>query len=76
MPGSRVLLDVLLDDKPTPVGHIVQHAAGHGTPARWAFHLSDGRATGLHSTLSRQDIEGQISELYFQELIADQRHSA
>ena len=76
MPGTRVILDVLQDDDPIPVRHIVHLVAEPGAPARWAFMLSDGRATGMHSTLSRSDLEGQVMEHYFQDLIADQLHSA
>jgi hypothetical protein len=47
-----------------------------GTPERWAYVLADGRATGLQSTLSRQDLEGSIMEHYFHDLTADARRSA
>lgn len=74
--GSRIILDVWQDDLPLPVGHIVHLAVQPGIPARWAFVLSDGRVTGMQSILSRSDLEGQIMEYFFQDLIADQRHSA
>jgi len=76
MPDTRVLLDVLVDQHPTPVGHIVQLAAGQGTPIRWSFIRSDGRATGLQSTISRRELEGQIQYHFFLELVADRRHTA
>jgi hypothetical protein len=74
--GSRVLLDLWLDEAPAPIGHIVELAAGPGTPLRWAYLLADGRPTGLQSTNSRQDLESRILEYYFQDLTAEQRHSA
>jgi hypothetical protein len=73
---SGTVLAVTLDDSPVPVGHIVQLPATPEVAARWAYMLNDGRATGLQSTLSRHDLEGQIIEYYFQDLIADHRHSA
>lgn len=76
VPGDRTRLMVLLDDNPAPIGWIVQLPGTPEIPARWAYVLNDGRATGLQSTLSRHDLEGQIIEYYFQELVADRRHSA
>ena len=76
LPGTRVILDVWQDENPVPVGHIMHLEAETGAPARWTFVMSDGRATGMHSILSRSDLEGQVMEYYFEDLIADQRHSA
>jgi hypothetical protein len=70
------VLAVILGDSPMPAGHIVHLSATPEVPARWAYTLNDGRATGLQSTLSRQDLEGQIIDYYFHDLVADQRHSA
>jgi len=75
-PGGRRLIDVHLDASQTPAGHIVRLEAGAGVPARWAYVLPDGRATGLQSTCSRQDLEAAIREYYFQELVADRLRSA
>lgn len=76
MPKARPLLDVFLNDEKTPAGRIVLLEPEPGTPARWTYVLSDGRATGLQSTYSRQDLEGAVREFYFQELAADLRRSA
>ncbi len=73
---SGTVLAITLDDSPVPVGHIVHLPSTPEVAARWAYVLNDGRATGLQSTLSRHDLEGQIIEYYFQALIADRRHSA
>ena len=75
-PRARSLIDVFLNDGKTPVGHIVLLDCEAGTPVRWAFLLSDGRATGLQSTHSRQDLEAAVREYYFQELTADLLRSA
>lgn len=74
--GGRRLIDVHLNDSRTPAGHIVQLDAEAGAPARWAYVLEDGRATGLQSTHSRQDLEAAIREYYYQELVADRLRSA
>lgn len=73
---ARLLVDLFIGDAATPTGHIVRFEAEPGAPERWAYILADGRATGLHSTLSRADLEGCVAEYYFQELTADQRCSA
>jgi len=75
-PATRVLLDLWLDDAPEPVGHVVELAASPGAPMRWAYVLHDGRATGLQSAFSRQDLETRIVEHYFEDLVADERHTA
>jgi len=75
-PGARRLIDVYLDDDRTPVGSIVRLEPEAGAPARWAFVLSDGRATGLQSTHSRQDLELAIQEHYFHDLTHDGRQTA
>lgn len=75
-PGTRVLLDLWLDAELEPVGHVVELAPSPGAPTRWAYVLHDGRATGLQSTFSRQDLETRIVEHYFEDLVADQRHTA
>ena len=76
VPGAQRLVDVHLNDDKSPVGHIVLLPAEKGAPVRWAYLLSDGRATGLQSTHSRQDLEADVREFYFQELTADRRQSA
>lgn len=74
--GARVLLDLWLDAGAEPVGHVVELAPSPGAPTRWAYLLHDGRATGLQSTFSRQDLETRIVEHYFEDLVADERHTA
>ncbi|MCC6415454.1 MAG: hypothetical protein IT582_06065 [Opitutaceae bacterium] len=74
--GARRLLDVYLDDQPLPVGHVMLHAAEPGAPVRWSYLLADGRPTGLQSVHSRHGLESRIIEHYFEDLIADQRHTA
>ncbi|MFM1850808.1 MAG: hypothetical protein RIS54_492 [Verrucomicrobiota bacterium] len=74
--SARPLLAVLLDEQPAPVGHVVLHPAEPGAPERWSYVLADGRPTGLQSTHSRHDLESRIIEFYFEDLIADRRHSA
>lgn len=73
---SQVLLQVQLDEQPEPIGYVVHQTAVPGAPARWAYVLADGRPTGLQSTFSRHDLESRIIEFYFEDLIADRRHSA
>jgi len=73
---SRRLLVVLVDENPDPVGCIWHHPAEPGVPARWSYVLADGRPTGLQSTTSRHHLESRIIEFYFEDLIADQRHTA
>lgn len=75
-PGSRALLDLWLDAGSEPIGHVVELAPSPGAPTRWAYVLHDGRVTGLQSTFSRQDLETRIVEHYFEDLVADQRHTA
>jgi hypothetical protein len=76
VPQARTLIDLFLNDETVPTGHIVRLDPEPGTPERWAYVLADGRATGLQSTLSRQDLEGSIMEHYFHDLTADARRSA
>ena len=73
---TRRLLAVHLDDQTEPVGYVWHHLAEPGVPARWSYVLADGRPTGLQSTASRHDLESRILEYYFEDLIADQRHTA
>lgn len=73
---ARRLLAVHLDDLAEPVGYVWHHAAEPGVPARWSYILADGRPTGLQSTASRHDLENRIHDYYFEDLIADQRHTA
>lgn len=76
MPETKILLDVFLDEDPTPVGHIQQLAATTGVPVRWSYVLENGSPTGLQSSLSRRELETQISDYYFQDLASDHRYSA
>ena len=76
MPETQILLDVFLDEGPTPVGYIQQLAATAGAPIRWSYVLESGLTTGLQSSLSRRELETQISDYYFQDLVSDRRHSA
>ncbi|MBX3748543.1 MAG: hypothetical protein KF897_00475 [Opitutaceae bacterium] len=76
LPGARRLIDVYLDDDRSPIGSIVRLEPEAGAPARWAFVLSDGRATGLQSTHSRQDLELAIGEHFFHDLTHDGRQTA
>lgn len=76
LPGSRVLLDVILNETPAPVGYVVQQDAVQGAPLRWSYVLSNGQATGLQTTLSRRELESQIRDYYFHQYVADQRHTA
>ncbi len=75
-PGSRVLLDVILNEAPAPVGYVIQQDAVQGAPLRWSYVLRNGQATGLQTTLSRRELESQIRDHYFHEYVTDQRHSA
>jgi hypothetical protein len=76
LPGAQRLTDVFLNEDPKPAGHVVLLKPEGGAPARWAYVLSDSRATGLQSIHSRQDLEEGIREYYFQELTADGLQSA
>ncbi len=76
LPGAQTLVDLFFNDETAPAGHIVLLNPAPGTPARWAYILADGRATGLQSTGSRAALEGCIADFYFQESAADQRCSA
>lgn len=74
--GTQRLLAVQLNNQPDPVGYVMLHAAEPGAPLRWSYVLADGRPTGLQSACSRHDLESRIIEFYFEDLIADQRHTA
>lgn len=76
LPGTRRLIDVYLDDDRSPIGSIVRLDPDGGAPTRWAYVLSDGRATGLQSTHSRQDLEIAVQEHYFHDLTHDERQTA
>jgi len=76
LPEARTLIDLFLNDETTPVGHIVLLKPEPGAPARWAYILADGRATGLQSTRSRAALESCIADYYGEETSADQRCSA
>lgn len=76
LPGARRLIDVYLDDDHSPIGSIVHLEPTAGAPARWAYLLSDGRATGLQSTHSRQDLELAVQDHYFHDLTHDGRQTA
>jgi hypothetical protein len=76
VPGARTLVDLMINDAPAPAGHILWLEPAPGTPGRWAYMLADGRATGLQSVLSRQDIEGIVAEYYFSAMTADRQRSA
>lgn len=74
--GIRTLVDLMINDAPSPAGHILWLEPAPGTPGRWAYVLADGRATGLQSVLSRQDIEGMVAEYYFGAMRSDCQRSA
>ena len=76
VPHARSLIDVYLNDGKTPVGHIVLLDSQAVAPARWTYILSDGRVTGLQSTYSRQDLEADVREYYFEAPAADRLRSA
>lgn len=76
VPGGRTLVDLFINDASTPAGHIRWLEPAPGTPGRWAYVLADGRATGLQSVLSRQDIEGMVAEYYFGAMMGDRQRSA
>lgn len=76
VPSRRTLVDLFINDAPTPAGHILWLEPGPSTPGRWAYVLADGRATGLQSVLSRQDMEGIVAEYYFGAMTADHQRSA
>lgn len=76
MPHGRPLLDVTIDGASAPVGQIVWFESAAAKPARWEYILSNGLASGLDSTFSRQDLETRILERYFQELVDAPRQSA
>lgn len=76
VPDGRVLLDLFVDEASAAAGHIVELPAAPGLPVRWAYVLADGRATGLQSTYSRHDLESRILEHYYQDLVAEERHTA
>lgn len=76
MPDGRVLLDLHVNEAAVPAGHIVELRAAPGMPVRWAFVLADGRPTGLQSTYSRHDLESRVIEHYYQDLVAEERHTA
>lgn len=52
--ASRLVASVILDEQPTPVGHLVERGPS------WEYVLADGRPSGLASTSSRQDLEWQV----------------
>lgn len=74
-PG-RLIVDLLVNDHAAPVGHIAWLEPSPGIPGRWIYLSADGRATGLQSVLSRQDLEGMVAEHHFQALTADDQRSA
>ena len=57
--GQVLVAEVLLDEHPAPVGQIMQQFQA------WHFMPTDGKASELMSTLSRQDLEAQIALHYF-----------
>ncbi len=52
--GGEIISQIWLDDSVVAASTIARSAAG------WQHQLNDGTATGLVSTLSRQDLERQI----------------
>jgi hypothetical protein len=76
IPGGRALVDLFINDAPAPTGHIIWLEPAPGAPGRWAYVLADGRATGLQSVLSRQEIEGMVAEYHIGALSAERRRSA
>ena len=57
--GQEPVARVLLDEQPEPVGLIVRQFQV------WHYLLADGTPSGLISTLSRSDLEQQVTRHYF-----------
>ncbi len=76
LPEARTLVDLFINDEPAAAGHIVLLKPEPGAPARWAYVLADGRATGLQSTRSRAALESCVADYYFHDCAADYRCSA
>jgi len=68
--GPVTVTRVLLQEDPTPAGHIVRQEAA------WRYLLADGSWSGLSSTLSRQDLEQQIVLFHFGPLPAAEPEEA
>lgn len=76
LPDARTVADLFLNEETVAAGHIVLLKPEPGTPARWAYILADGRATGLQSTSSRAALEDCIADYYRADASLDQRCSA
>lgn len=76
LPDAHTVADLFLNEETFATGHIVLLQPEPGTPARWAYVLADGRATGLQSTHSRAALESSVADYYFAVVDADQRCSA
>ncbi len=74
--GARAIVELFVNDAPAPAGRILWLDPEPGIPGRWVYVLADGCPTGLQSVLSRQDLEGLVTDHYVQELTGDRQRSA